>query len=525
MANRALAVGLLVAVAGAVFAVALTFFRKGGLSAGESYAVTAFFDDVSGLTWKSRVQVAGIAVGEVASIELVGDRARVTIRVKKDIPLRANACLTKRFPSALLPDALLEATMGSTPAPLLRDLPEGEREITCVRDAASMAKLMDSLSKIAADIQVVSHDLAQSVGGEKGSIREIVENVTRITRTLDELLGENLSRVGAILENTQAVTKDIRALTEQDKERYHAIAVNVEEASARLNRVLASVESLVGPEEPELKKSVQGARQALDKLNKTLEDVQKVADNVAEGKGVAGKLLMDEQLGEKVGRTVDTVTDYVDRVAALQLRLELRSEWYYREGGAKTYFGVTLIPRPDKYFIFQIVSDPRGYNTLSNQTTTTINQTTGTAVTTVSGTSANSTQLAFSAEFGKRYGPLILRVGIIESSGGAGLNFLQLDDALRLSLDVFQFLRSSTNWPRARLALDWSFLAPVYVTAGIDDFLIPWRANPYPFGPNYSVGRDYFVGAGLVFTDDDLKALIIGASSSGAAAAASTAAR
>jgi len=523
MANKALAVGLLVAVAGAAFAVALTFFRKGGLSSGESYVVTAIFEDVSGLTWKSRVQVAGIAVGEVTSIDLVGERARVTLRVKKDIALHANACLTKRFPSALLPDALLEVTLGSAPSPLLKDLPESEREITCVRDAASVAKLMESLSKIAGDIQVVAHDLAQSVGGEKGSIREIVENVTRITRSLDELLGENLARVGNILENTQAVTEDIRSLTTQDKERYHAIAMNVEEASARLNRVLASVEKLLGPEEPELRESVHGARQALDKLNRTLDSLEQVAENVKEGKGVAGKLMMDEQLGEKVGRTVDTVTDYVDRVAALQLRLELRSEWYFRQGGAKTYFGVTLIPRPDKYFIFQLVSDPRGYNTVSNQTTTTVNQSTGTSVTTVSGTSTNSNQLAISAEFGKRYGPVIFRVGIIESSGGAGANLLAFNDSLKLTLDLYQFLRPTTNiWPRARLFVDWNFLSALYVTAGIDDFLNPWKPGQYPFGPNYNVGRDVFVGAGLVFTDDDLKAILIGASSSGAAAAAST---
>ena len=56
--------------------------------------------------------MAGIQVGEVSEIELSGERARVTIRVKNDIPIRADACLTKRFPSALLPDALLDAVPG-----------------------------------------------------------------------------------------------------------------------------------------------------------------------------------------------------------------------------------------------------------------------------------------------------------------------------------------------------------------------------------------------------------------------------
>ena len=149
--------------------------------------------------------MAGIQVGEVTEIELSGDRARVTIRVKNDIPLRANACLTKRFPSALLPDALLEASVGSAPAELLRDLPAERREITCVREAANVAKLMESLSKIATDIQVVSADLAQTVGGTQGSVREIIENLTAVTRSVDRLLEENSARVAGILKNAEAL--------------------------------------------------------------------------------------------------------------------------------------------------------------------------------------------------------------------------------------------------------------------------------------------------------------------------------
>ncbi|HTP52434.1 MAG TPA: MlaD family protein [Anaeromyxobacteraceae bacterium] len=524
MANRALAVGLLVAVSGTLFLVAFTFFRKGGLSVRDSYVVTAVFDDVTGLAWKSRVQVAGIVVGEVTDIELAGDRAKVTMRVKNEIPIHSNACLAKRYPSALLPDALLEATLGSAPAPLLRDLPEDQRQITCVRDAASVAKLMESFSKIAGDIQVLSHNLAESVGGPNGSIKEIVENVTRITRSLDALLDQNAKRIGAVLENAEALTGDIRAITEQDKEHYHAIAKNVEEASERLNRVLASVESILGPADQGSKQAVQGARQALEKLNKTIDNIEKVTENLAEGKGVAGKLLMDEQLGEKMGKAVDSVSDYVDRVAAMQIKVNLRSEWLFNQSGSKAYFGVTLIPRPDKYFIFQLVSDPRGYNTVSNQTSTTQNQTTGTTVTTVTSTSTNTEQLAITAEFGKRYGPVVARVGIIESSGGAGADLLLLGDSLKLSLDFYQFTRpTAATFPNSKLWIDWNILPAVYLTAGTYDFLNSWKAGRYPFGPNFSVGRDVFVGAGVSFTDDDLKALFVGAGSAAGAAAASAA--
>jgi phospholipid/cholesterol/gamma-HCH transport system substrate-binding protein len=523
MARRALAVGALVAVSGVTFLVAFTFFRKGGLSARDSYVVTAMFEDVTGLSWKSRVQVAGIQVGEVTAIDLLGDQARLTMRVRKDIPLHQDACLTKRFPSALLPDALLEASLGSQSAPLLRDLPDDRRAITCVREAASVAKLMESLSRIASDIQVVSRDLAQTVGGTEGSIREIIENLTHVTRSVDDLLDANSPRVAGILENAQAFTSEIRSIAETDKERYHAIARNVEEASARLNRVLASVEGIVGPNQPELTHTVQGARQALDKLNKTLDDVQKVTSDIAQGKGVAGKLLADEELGEKVGRSVETITDYVDRVAALQVRVGLRSEWLLNQSGAKTYFGVTLLPKPDKLYIFELVSDPRGYNTVVTETATTENQTTGTSVTTVTARSINEQRLAITAMFGKRYGPLILRIGIIESSGGVGSDLMLLDDRLQFSLNLYQFTRPTVDvFPRAKLWMNWYPLPNVYISAGTDDFLNAWRAGRYPFGPKFALGTDVFIAAGLTFTDQDLKALLVGAGSGAASAAASS---
>ena len=119
--NKALTVGALAAVAIGAFLVAFTFFKKGGYSEADTYTAFASFSDATGLTWKSRVQIAGIQIGEVSRIDLVGDKARLELRVKKGIDLHDDACLTKTYPSALLPDALLEVSPGTTGHPLLKD--------------------------------------------------------------------------------------------------------------------------------------------------------------------------------------------------------------------------------------------------------------------------------------------------------------------------------------------------------------------------------------------------------------------
>ena len=519
--NKAFAVGLLVAVGVSAFFVAFTFFRKGGYAERDTYVVFAYFEDATGLTWKSRVQIAGIQVGEVERIGLEGNRARLFLRIKNEIDLREDACLTKRFPSTLLPDALLEAVPGSSKVPSLRSRPPEEREVKCVNEGASVAKLIDSMSKIASDVQGVTRELQGLVAGNEGSIKQIIQNLARVSARIDEVTETGQGKISAILDNTRSFTGTLAQVAGADRERYRAIAKNVESASARLDQVLASVQGLLG--EPgsdggDLKKSVADARQSLARINSSMEQIEKVATSIGQGKGVAGKLLADERLGEKVGNSIETVTDYVDRLNKLQIKVDLRSEWLLNQVGSKTYAGFAIVPRPDKYYLLEIVNDPRGIDTQTTETKTT--ESGGVSTSTKTTKVVNEQKVRFSVQFAKRYGPATFRIGLIESSGGAGVDLHLLDDALKLSVSVYQFARPATDvFPRAKLWVDYGFLNYFYVTMGTDDFLNQWRANRFPGGSKFNIGRDIFFGGGLVFTDDDLKTLFgIGGSSAVSAA-------
>src|SRR6266568_2706965 len=520
--NKALAVGLLVAVCGVAFLVAFTFFRKGGYSEKDTYLVYTYYEDATGLTWKSRVQIAGIQVGEVERITLDQARARLDVRVKRDIDIRADACFTKRFPSTLLPDALLDLVPGSQRARSLRDLPEQEREVKCALESTSVAKLLDSMAKISVDVQNVTRELNEMVAGSQGSIRQIVKNLEEVSARINDSVSEGQDKIAAILDNTQSFTGTLADVAGADQQRYHNIAKNIEQASSRLDQVLKSVQELVGSNADEgTKQAVSDARTSLRRLNNSLEQVEKVAKNIGEGKGVAGKLLNDERLGEKLSGTIETVSDYVDRLNKLQIQVNLRSEWLLTQSGSKTYAGFALIPRPDKYYLVEIVSDPRGVNT---QTIERIDSSTpaGTASTTTTRTITEQ-KVSFSVQFAKRFGPATFRIGLIESSGGAGADLHLLDDRLKLSISLYQFARPDRpTFPRAKLWADYSFFKYLYATVGTDDFLNAWRAGHFPGGPKFAVGQDVFFGGGIVFTDEDLKAIfsIGGSSFSGAATSA-----
>jgi phospholipid/cholesterol/gamma-HCH transport system substrate-binding protein len=513
--NKATAVGLLVAVTLAVFVLALTFFRKGGFTDADSYVVYAYFTDATGLAWKSKAQIAGIQIGEVAAIDLEGTRARLEIRVKNDVDIRSDACLTKTYPSALLPDALLQVFPGSPDRKSLRGLPVAEREITCVRESASIQQLLDSMANITTDIQKLTGDLASTVGGEKGSMREIIENLARLTRQVEGMVSENTGSLNNILKNAEAFTADLRDVSRSEKERIKSIAVNVEDLTAQLKRVASSVERLIegepGPAGAEpgkpgevAKAEAKGLRQSIDRINDTIAKLNEMVSTVKEGKSAVGKLLVDEKLGRQVGDAVAGAADYVDKLMKLQIEMNMRAEWLVNQSAAKTYFGVRLLPRPDKYYIVDIVSDPRGVDTMETKT---VEDASG--VLSQETTTTHTNDLTFSLQLAKRYGPMAFRVGIIESSGGVGMDAHLLDDTLTFSVSAYQFTRPQTSaLPRAKVWANYRFAKYFYVTAGADDFLNAWNTGRYPGGPSFAWGNDMFAGVGLAFTDDDLKTLL-----------------
>jgi phospholipid/cholesterol/gamma-HCH transport system substrate-binding protein len=585
--SKALAVGSLVAVTGTAFLFAFTFFKKGGYSKAESYVVDARFGDATGLTWRSRVQIAGIQVGEVEKITLEGDKARLQIRVKNDVILHADACLYKTFPSALLPDALLEVAPGAPDQPILKDLPAGKREITCIREATSVQQLLDSMSKIANDVSLVTGNLADTVRGNQGSLKDVIQNLAATTGRLRAMIEQNEQNVTEIVQNTRAFTRDLREISERDKDRVHQILVNVESLTAELRRTSQSLDAIMigrrrgptgldaprdgvavvspqggepdgagapgpqgepgtpgapggagaqGPQGPGASPAPglagegiegKGVEQAVEKLNDNLAKLDEILGKVKEGNSVAGKLLVDERMGRQVGNTIDGLSDYFDRLNRLQVQLNLRTEWLLNQSvtdgrpGAKVYAGVRLIPRPDKYYELELVSDPRGVDTVTNySTTTSVNG--GSPTTTTTTQTKNTQSIAFSLQMAKRFGPVTLRGGIIENSGGLGLDLHLLDERLRLSVSMFQFNRPQNKvFPRAKIWADYVFFDHFYVGTGVDDFLNRYRSATRPGGRPFSLGTDVFFGAGLQFTDDDIKTLL----GSGAAGAAGSVGR
>lgn len=492
-------VGLLVLTAGAFFFAFYMFARKGGLSDKEATNVWAYFRDASGLSAKSRVQIAGIPVGEISHITLEGTRAKVYLKIRDDVDLRQDASLTKRSES-LLGDYLLDLNPGTEQAQPMQD---GD-QIRRVIDTQGMEAVFQSLSQITADIQQVTAALRDVLGGERGagSLQRIVENLIRLSESVDNTVRSSGERLNAILANFEGVSEDVRGLTQENEAEVTQIVNNIETITRDVREVLGDVKKIVGNNEGDLKEGVASLKETLQKLDRTLGNMEEITRKVKDGEGTVGTLLADERLGQKLSETVEDVSDFTSRLTGLQTEVGLQSTYLVEQGRSKNSFSLRLIPKPDKYYLLEIIDDPRGL--VEVQEVQTNPPGSGQPVTQVQKITKETFKI--SAQFAKRYYFTTLRFGLIESTGGVGADLHFLQDALTLKLDAFNFSAEELRYPRIRAALRAQAFDHLFITAGFDDILNARQRDAST--ERLIAGRDFFFGGGIFFTDDDLKALL-----------------
>jgi phospholipid/cholesterol/gamma-HCH transport system substrate-binding protein len=493
-------VGLLVLVAGGFLFGFIMFTRKGGLDKDESIQVYAYFRDASGLGAKSRVQIAGIPVGEVEGVKLEGTRARVSLRIRRDVDLRQDAGLVKRSES-LLGDYLLDLNPGTEQAP---NMEEGG-EIRRVVDVQGMEAVFESLSQITSDIQQVTAALRDVLGGDKGagSLERIVDNLVRLSDSMDMTVRITAQRLDAILRNIEEVSGDVRGITASNEGSIRNIVDNIEAITRDTRDVLATVQQAVGSGQGgDLKESMTSLKQTVTRLDKTLSNLEQITHKVNNGEGAVGALMTDRRLGQKITESVEDMSDFASKLTGLETEVGLQATYLVGQRSSKNMLTLRLAPKPDKYYLLELVDDPRGIS--ETQLVQSNPPSSGEPV--VQQQKITREGFKFSAQFAKRYYFTTLRFGIIESTGGLGADFHFFKDHLKLTVDAFNFSVDELRYPRLRASLRAQAFDRLFVTAGMDDLLNDPRRDLTT--RKMLAGRDFFFGGGIYFTDDDLKAIL-----------------
>ena len=446
------------------------------------YRVYALFRDASGVAKLSQVRIAGIPIGSVESIKLDKAKARVDIRIKPDVPLYEDATAAK-VASSLLGEYYLTLTPGTEGK---RQLVDGD-EIKIVIEATTPDDIMKDLQKIAQDVKKVSEALAATVGSDAGKddIKETLHNLALVTEALNDTVRANRDRIDNILVNVENITG--RSGPEIER-----ILENVRETTRE-------VRELVGkPPEGADEKNAGEVRQIVDRVNRAsqnlenaLKNIDTVTTRLERGEGTLGRLTKDEKLINEVEGVAETLSSFVGGLARVQTIIVLRMDYQFLSSGVKSYVELRLQPREDKYYMIQVVNDPRGATRFEQVDVDTTNPNQPPHYREVRTVTTNA--LRFSLQFAQSFGPFTGRFGIMESTGGLGLDVLLFEDRFELKQDLFGF--GEVVVPRWRISLGYEFVNRLWLLGGVDQVLSDTQ-------------RDYFIGAQLKFNDEDLKSIL-----------------
>lgn len=479
----------------------------------DTYEVKAYFENVAGLVEGTAVRIAGIKVGEIKNIDLVEGKAEVVLAIYEKYRLRKSSSASIKS-LGVLGDKYIELTQGSNNDDALD---EGD-VIAYVRTGSDLDSLIDNLSIILDDVKGVTGALNGALGGEegKGKLNRILQNTEDLTLNLKQAMEKTNEKIDSILINFNHFTENLNKITGENRNGIKNIVDNVDHFSSnlknlmennygKLDKIIANLERVshsLADDGPEITRNLKGIleenrenlRSSVEELDRSLENLKSITGKIDRGEGSIGKLVNDEATVESLNETLEGLNNYLTQADRIKLDLGFHTEYLQKQGEYKNYLHMNVRPVRDHYYQIEFVQDPRGK---TEEKTTETSTTSGGSTTESSETkSENTDEFKITAQIAQRYYDTEFRIGLKESTFGLGIDqFFGRQDQLRFHLDAWDLGREYEG-SHYKMGAIYRFLNNFYLYAGVDDF-----ANEIP---DY---RDYYLGIGIIFNEDNLKML------------------
>lgn len=491
-------VGIFILVALGIFAYMAVYLGVFRIHLRNYKPYIIYFDDLSGLSKKADIKIAGVKVGWVDEIHLISDgiKARVKIMILGRYVLYDDAYAEVRQ-EGLLGSKYLELIPGT---PVASDLPAGATLTKEGKSAISMEELLHKIRNIATNVETVTDSLKGAIGGTEHTeqLKSIVQNVQDATSKIamfSHVLARNEQTVDTILQDMAKISHHI------DEQLLPTFQKSIERISEAVDRDFSKV-----------------ARGIED----TSKHIASIARKIDSGEGLLGKLVHDEQIYEDLRNVTHNICNATNTLTNMELIVDTHFESmyspaeFYKHEDSKGYFDVRLHTSEDKFYLFELMGSEKGtlerqvtYNTYATPDMKLDQQDLnelGNAFT-VSPYKNNQKKLyrdkmKFGFQFGKIFNDLALRFGLFESTFGVGIDYevpFGNDNFRWIStFEIFDF-RGRARLKDRRPHLKWLnrlyFMRNLYMVFGADDFVSRRNATA-------------FFGAGVRFCDDDFKYLL-----------------
>lgn len=490
--------------------------KVGDISIGgdKGVKVKAYLNNASGLEKDSVVKFKGVDVGVVKDIRLEGSKVALDLLIKDGVSLPSDLKVVVRA-SGFLGEKFLELEeVGGNKGVLA----EGS-VISESKESVDFDQLSVKLGDIADQVNILVKSLNDVFSSQEGkeNMTKTLENVRYSTESLKTILEENQKKINTIVNNVEQITDTISKMTIANQSNINELIANLTEVSKvlksqtpeianKVNNITGNIDNLISDSKDDLKETVKNMKTVTAKLEKSVDNINAITDKINKGDGTIGTLLNDNETAKDVKETVKGLKNMVTQFDRFKFYLSFSGEKMWDTGETKGYFKVKVQPRKDKYYLLGLATSTGGkeYITNTNYTYTGdlpyyIDGNTGSTYSnySVKEVKRKENSLTFIAQYVQRfYDRLDLRIGLMESEFGLGADYFPFDDEkLQVSLDAYDFSDSNTDRkPHMKTSLYYNFTKNLYLNVGYDDFL-------------NSDTKSGFIGAGLIFLDEDLKYL------------------
>jgi phospholipid/cholesterol/gamma-HCH transport system substrate-binding protein len=465
------------------------------IDARSTYKVDVFMDDASGLLVDSNVRLAGVSVGKIRAIKLSEGKAKLTLELSDDVKLYEDAKIVKTLESMLGVSAISVFPGDKIDAPI--------RAGGVIQNSVSTSMMDQTFigaSNLTDEATLLIKELRKFLSEDGGytTLKDILQTTRDMTKSSGILVERNLVLLSSAMRDISEITGRLNMSSREDVEKLSAILKSTADITDRIERLMANNEGNIQDTLVDVKAGVAQAKDSIAKLDRALDQVQGITAKINSGEGNIGKIIHDDKLYDKVVSITGSVEEYVNSTIGLDWQVAFQSDYLINQLDARNRFGLRLTPLgKDKYYSIGFTDTPR----LKETKVLTQTIVTGTGGEAPANYTVYETEkkraLLLNAQIARRFGPFTLRGGVLESTGGVGLDF-QPHEKIALSAELFDFGQSGAPYLRAMGTL-YPFFDPglsnplnwVYLSGGADNIL--------------QKDRDYFFGLGLRFRDNDLK--------------------
>jgi phospholipid/cholesterol/gamma-HCH transport system substrate-binding protein len=318
--SREVRVGLFLAIA---FLILISLFELLGKETifARTVEYRTSFKSIPGLKVGDPVRLAGVDVGTVRDIRVIGARVEVTLRVKPGTPVKTDSMATIKLTS-LLGTNFVDLTFGS---PAAQIAPPGS--LLQSSEPPDLNTLLARLNDAAGDIQNLARQVNEGLGKSIEPISSTFQTMDKIAKKIekgegtlgrliadDALYREIRGMAGNLNQVSQQIAKGQGTLGKlvSDEQLYRDIrglTADLRGTAASMNRIMKDIDSGKGS----LGKLVRDeafyteAREALSGL-------RTVSQRLSEGEGTLGKLVKDDALYNDMKGAVASLNSIMKKV-------------------------------------------------------------------------------------------------------------------------------------------------------------------------------------------------------------------